>query len=43
MSTALGLIAFVVFIAVVIAAAAAITWVVVRFSPSKKPGAAKPS
>jgi hypothetical protein len=36
-STVLGLIAFVVFIACVIAAAAGITWVVVRFSPAKKP------
>jgi len=36
-STVLGLIAFVVFIACVVAAAAGITWVVVRFSPSKKP------
>ncbi|MEN3341812.1 MAG: hypothetical protein V7644_1216 [Actinomycetota bacterium] len=37
MSTALGLIAFVVFIAAIIGAAAGITWVVVRFSPGKKP------
>jgi hypothetical protein len=37
MSTVLGLIAFVVFIAAVIAAAAGLTWVVVRFSPAKKP------
>ena len=37
MSTVLGLIAFVVFIACIIAAAAGITWVVVRFSPAKKP------
>ncbi|HET8894128.1 MAG TPA: hypothetical protein VFM96_08550 [Gaiellaceae bacterium] len=40
MSTVLGLIAFVVFIACIIAAAAGITWVVVRFSPAKKPDAA---
>ena len=40
MSTVLGLIAFVVFIACIVAAAAGITWVVVRFSPTKKPDAA---
>ena len=40
MSTVLGLIAFVVFIAVVIATAAGVTWVVVRLSPAKKPKAA---
>ena len=39
MSTVLGLILFVVFIACVIAAAAGITWVVVRLSPSKATGA----
>ena len=43
MSTALGLIAFVAFIAVVITVAAAVTWLVVRLSPAKKPDAAKPS
>jgi hypothetical protein len=37
MRTALGLLLFVVFIVCVIGAAAGITWVVVRFSPSKKP------
>ena len=37
MSTALGLVAFVVFIAAVIAVAAGLTWVVVRLSPAKKP------
>jgi hypothetical protein len=37
MSTALGLIAFIVFILAVIGAAAGITWVVVRVSPAKKP------
>jgi len=41
-SSVLGLIAFVVFIAAVIAAAAGITWLVVRISPAKKkPEAAK--
>jgi hypothetical protein len=43
MSTALGLAAFVLFIVSVISAAAGITWVVVRFSPSKKPDAAQKS
>ena len=36
MTTALGLLAFLVFIAVVIATAAGVTWVVVRLSPAKK-------
>jgi len=40
MSTVLGLLAFVVFIVVVIGVAAAITWLVVRLSPAKKPDAA---
>jgi hypothetical protein len=39
MHTALGLILFVVYIACVIAAAAGLTWVVVRLSPAPKPGA----
>jgi hypothetical protein len=39
-STVLGLIAFVVFIATVVAVAAGITWVVVRISPAKKPDTA---
>jgi hypothetical protein len=37
MKDALGLLAFVVYIAVVIGVAAGITWVVVRLSPAKKP------
>ncbi|MHB8649784.1 MAG: hypothetical protein ACYDBR_06350 [Gaiellaceae bacterium] len=37
MATALGLIVFVVFIAAIVGAAAGITWLVVRFSPKKKP------
>jgi hypothetical protein len=36
MSTALGLLVFVFYIAVVIAAAAGVTWLVVRFTPTKK-------
>jgi hypothetical protein len=35
-SDALGLVAFVVFIAAVIGVAAGLTWVVVRFSPAPK-------
>jgi hypothetical protein len=33
----LGVLAFIVFIAVVIAAAAGVTWLVVKLSPPKKP------
>jgi len=43
MSTALCLLAFVVFIVAIIAVAAGVTWVVVRFSPSKKPDAPPPA
>ena len=43
MNTVLGLLAFVLFIAVVVGAAAGVTWLVVRFSPSKKPDAASKS
>ena len=39
MMTALGLLAFVVFIAFVVGTAAGVTWLVVRLSPSKKPSA----
>ncbi len=39
MADALGLIIFVAYITVVIAVAAGVTWLVVRFTPSKKPGA----
>ncbi|HUJ92970.1 MAG TPA: hypothetical protein VLW05_09730 [Gaiellaceae bacterium] len=37
MLNALGLLLFAVFIVCVIAAAAGITWLVVKFSPGKKP------
>ena len=37
MSTALGLLVFVVYMAAIIGLAAGVTLVVVRFSPSKKP------
>jgi hypothetical protein len=36
-TTALGLFGFVVYIAAIVAAAAGVTWVVVRLSPTKKP------
>jgi hypothetical protein len=42
MSNVLGLLAFVVYIAVVIAFAAGVTWLVVRLTPTKKPKAAEP-
>jgi hypothetical protein len=37
MSTVLGLLAFIVYMAAIVGLAAGITMVVVRFSPSKKP------
>jgi hypothetical protein len=37
MQDALGIVEFIVFIAAIISAAAGITWVVVRLSPSKRP------
>jgi hypothetical protein len=37
-SNALGLLAFVVFVLVVVGVAAGVTWVVVRLTPSRKPG-----
>jgi hypothetical protein len=36
-STALGLLAFVGFVLAVVGVAAAVTWVVVRLTPSRKP------
>jgi hypothetical protein len=39
MATALGLVAFIVYIAAIIAAAAGVTWLVVRLTPTKKPDA----
>ena len=41
MADALGLLAMLVFIACVIALAAAVTWTVVRFSPAKSPDESK--
>jgi hypothetical protein len=40
MADVLGILLFAVFIVVIIAAAAGITWVVVRLSPAKKPAEA---
>jgi hypothetical protein len=37
MSNVLGLLLFVIYIACVIAAAAGVTWLVVRLTPAKKP------
>ena len=37
MQTVLGLIGFIAYIAAVIALAAAVTWLVVRLTPAKKP------
>ncbi len=37
MTTAFGLLAFVLYIVVVIGAAAGVTWLVVKLSPTKKP------
>ncbi len=41
MSNALGLLAFVLYITVIVGVAAAITWLVVRLSPPKKPDTTK--
>jgi hypothetical protein len=40
MATVLGLLAFVVYIVAVIAAAAGVTWIVVKLSPAKRPDTA---
>lgn len=37
MQSALGLLGFVVYIAVIVSAAAGVTWLVVRLTPAKKP------
>jgi hypothetical protein len=43
-SNALGLLAFVAYVVVIVGVAAAVTWVVVRLTPSRKQdGPAKPS
>ena len=38
MSTALGLLAFVGYVLAVVGVAAGVTWIVVRLTPSRKPG-----
>ena len=38
MSTVLGLLAFVVYVLAVIGVAAGVTWIVVRLTPTRKPG-----
>jgi hypothetical protein len=42
MEDVLGLLLFIVYIAAIISAAAGITWLVVRITPTKKPPAATP-
>jgi hypothetical protein len=42
MDNVLGLLAFLVYIAVVISVAAGVTWLVVRLTPAKKPKATTP-
>jgi H+/Cl- antiporter ClcA len=37
-STALGLIAFVAYVLLIIGVAAGVTWIVVKFTPPQKPG-----
>ena len=37
MSNALGLLAFVVYVLAIVGTAAGVTWIVVRFTPSRKP------
>ena len=37
MSTALGLLAFVAYVLVVVGVAAGVTWIVVRLTPTRKP------
>jgi hypothetical protein len=39
MDTVLGLLAFALYVVLIIALAAAVTWAVVRFSPAKRPDA----
>ena len=42
MSHVLGLLAFIAYVLVIVGMAAGVTWIVVRFTPSRKPdGAAK--
>ena len=43
MGSALGLLAFIVYIAVIISVAAGVTWLVVRITPTKKPSDTTPT
>jgi hypothetical protein len=43
MQSALGLLGFVVYIAVIVAVAAGVTWAVVKISPAKKPSDSPPA
>ena len=43
MKDALGLLGFVVYILVIVGAAASVTWLVVRLTPAKKPDTAPPA
>jgi H+/Cl- antiporter ClcA len=42
-SNALGLLAFVAYVLVIVGVAAGVTWIVVRLTPAKKPGGASRS
>jgi hypothetical protein len=43
MQSALGLLGFILYIAVIVAVAAGVTWLVVKISPAKKPGNTPPA
>jgi hypothetical protein len=43
MQSALGLLGFVVYIAVIVAVAAGVTWLVVKISPAKNPSDSPPA
>jgi hypothetical protein len=43
MQSALGLLGFILYIAVIVAVAAGVTWLVVKISPAKKPPTTPPA
>jgi hypothetical protein len=43
MSNILGLLAFALYVAVIVGTAAGVTWIVVRLTPSKKPKPSSPA
>jgi hypothetical protein len=43
MSNALGLLAFALYVVVIVGTAAGVTWIVVRLTPSKKPSSSSQS